>query len=127
MKEEKRLYATGACRFCGQICALKEDVETEQEANELATQSCVCEDALRYQYQCRRLDQASKAISGMMMDFGHESACVRPVLEVAAETIIQKKQLKKVVLQLENASYAVKDSGGVIQVIRTERVKELRE
>lgn len=36
---------TGACRYCGQISSIAEDVLTQEEADDRATESCLCIDA----------------------------------------------------------------------------------
>ena len=53
----------GGCKFCGQIAILKAPKEWEQDKiDELATESCSCNDAKVYTKRKERLEKAEKII-----------------------------------------------------------------
>lgn len=64
VKQEKKVTdREGGCKFCGQIAILKAPKEWEQDKiDELATESCSCNDAKVYTKRKERLEKAEKII-----------------------------------------------------------------
>lgn len=104
---------TAPCRFCGQMVQIdSEEKLTEPQAEEKATMSCTCEQAVEYQKEKQRKEKAMQNVAAL---FG----------EAAAEEIYTGG-LAKVTLNLRGGVKASisQNSKGEINVERTETKKQ---
>lgn len=127
-KEDEILYA--ACRFCGQMIQLGDDCElTQPQAEEKATMTCTCTEAVDYQKEKQRKEKAMKNVSAL---FGGDAAPEKRagegivnILKAAVEEIYSGG-LAKVTLNLRGGIKASvsQNSKGEINVERTETKKQ---
>lgn len=103
----KKIIPTAACRFCGQITQLDGDCElTKPQAEEKATMSCTCPEAVEYQKEKKRKEKALKNVSVL---FGEDAALEKRIGEGivnilrAAVEEIYSGGLAKVTLNLRGA------------------------
>lgn len=104
---------TAPCRFCGQMVQIdSEEKLTEPQAEEKATMSCTCEQAVEYQKEKQRKEKAMQNVAAL---FG----------EAAVEEIYTGG-LAKVTLNLRGGVKASisQNSKGEINVERTETKKQ---
>lgn len=117
-REEKRMgniVKTAKCRFCGQMTQIEADEElTAAQAEEQATMTCNCPDAVEYQKEKQRKEKAMQNVAAL---FGEAAA---PVEE------IYTGGLAKVTLNLRGGVKASisQNSKGEINVERTETKKQ---
>ena len=121
---------TGACRFCGQTIAIEtEESLTSPQLAEEATMSCTCEQAVEYQKEKQRKENALKNVSVL---FGQDAAPEKRVGEEivsilsAAVEEIYTGGLAKVTLNLRGGVKASvsQNAKGEINVERTETKKQ---
>ena len=68
----KKTTQTAACRFCGQMVQIETDGKlTQPQAEEKATMSCTCPEAVEYQKEKQRKEKALKNVSVL---FGEDAA-----------------------------------------------------
>ncbi len=104
---------TAPCRFCGQMVQIdSEEKLTQPQAEEQATMSCTCEQAVEYQKEKQRKEKAMQNVAAL---FG----------EAAVEEIYTGG-LAKVTLNLRGGVKASisQNSKGEINVERTETKKQ---
>lgn len=104
---------TAPCRFCGQMVQIdSEEKLTQPQAEEQATMSCTCEQAVDYQKEKQRKEKAMQNVAAL---FG----------EAAVEEIYTGG-LAKVTLNLRGGVKASisQNSKGEINVERTETKKQ---
>lgn len=59
-----KVLQTAPCRFCGQVIHLETDEElTKPQAEEQATMTCTCPEAVEYQKEKQRKEKALKNVS----------------------------------------------------------------
>lgn len=59
-----KVINTAACRFCGQMVQIDTDEKlTQPQAEEQATMTCTCADAVDYQKEKQRKEKAMKNVS----------------------------------------------------------------
>lgn len=105
---------TAPCRFCGQMVQIdSEEKLTQPQAEEQATMSCTCEQAVEYQKEKQRKEKAMQNVAAL---FG----------EAAAVEEIYTGGLAKVTLNLRGGVKASisQNSKGEINVERTETKKQ---
>ena len=121
---------TGACRFCGQTIAIEtEESLTSPQLAEEATMRCTCEQAVEYQKEKQRKENALKNVSVL---FGQDAAPEKRVGEEivsilsAAVEEIYTGGLAKVTLNLRGGVKASvsQNAKGEINVERTETKKQ---
>ena len=103
----KKIIPTAACRFCGQMIQLDGDCElTQPQAEEKATMTCQCPEAVEYQKEKQRKEKALKNVSVL---FGEDAAPEKrigdgivSILQAAVEEIYSGG-LAKVTLNLRGA------------------------
>lgn len=103
----KKIIPTAACRFCGQMIQLDGDCElTQPQAEEKATMTCRCPEAVEYQKEKQRKEKALKNVSVL---FGEDAAPEKrigdgivSILQAAVEEIYSGG-LAKVTLNLRGA------------------------
>ena len=67
-----KIISTAPCRFCGQMVQLDtEEKLTQPQAEEKATMSCTCPEAVEYQKEKQRKEKAMKNVSVL---FGEDAA-----------------------------------------------------
>lgn len=123
-----KLIKTAACRFCGQMTQIEDDL-TKEQAEEEATVNCRCNKALEYQKEKLRKERALKNISVL---FGEDAAQEKRVGENtvnilrAAVEEIYSGEIAKVTINLRGSIKAsVSQNGkGEINVERTETKKQ---
>lgn len=104
---------TAPCRFCGQMVQIdSEEKLTQPQAEEQATMSCTCEQAVEYQKEKQRKEKAMQNVAAL---FG----------EAAVEEIYTGG-LAKVTLNLRGGvkTSISQNSKGEINVERTETKKQ---
>lgn len=107
------IVKTAKCRFCGQMTQIEADEElTAAQAEEQATMTCNCTDAVEYQKEKQRKEKAMQNVAAL---FG----------EAAVEEIYTGG-LAKVTLNLRGGVKASisQNSKGEINVERTETKKQ---
>lgn len=126
----KKIIPTAACRFCGQMIQLDGDCElTQPQAEEKATMTCQCPEAVEYQKEKQRKEKALKNVSVL---FGEDAAPEKrigegivSILQAAVEEIYSGG-LAKVTLNLRGGVKVLisQNSKGEINVERTETKKQ---
>lgn len=122
---------TAPCRFCGQMVQLDtEEKLTQPQAEEKATMSCTCPEAVEYQKEKQRKEKAMKNVSVL---FGEDAAPEKRagegivnILRAAVEEIYTGG-LAKVTLNLRGGGVKAsisQNSKGEINVERTETKKQ---
>lgn len=83
---DKKLYTSGACRFCGQIFTLSVTHFSKDEADEKATCECRCNEAQEYQ---RRKESLSVGLANIEELYGENAGTYNftPVNEITVETL----------------------------------------
>lgn len=122
--------STAPCRFCGQMVQIEADGKlTKPQAEEKATMSCTCPEAVEYQKEKQRKEKALKNVSVL---FGEDAAPEKrigegivSILRAAVEEIYSGG-LAKVTLNLRGGVKASisQNSKGKINVERTETKKQ---
>ena len=121
---------TAPCRFCGQMVQIEADEkQTQPQAEEKATMSCTCPEAVEYQKEKQRKEKALKNVSVL---FGEDAAPEKRIGEGivnilrAAVEEIYSGGLAKVTLNLRGGVKASisQNSKGEINVERTETKKQ---
>lgn len=125
-----KIISTAPCRFCGQMVQLDtEEKLTQPQAEEQATMSCTCAEAVEYQKEKQRKEKAMKNVSVL---FGEDAAPEKRagegivnILRAAVEEIYTGG-LAKVTLNLRGGVKASisQNSKGEINVERTETKKQ---
>lgn len=122
---------TAPCRFCGQMVQLDtEEKLTQPQAEEKATMSCTCPEAVEYQKEKQRKEKAMKNVSVL---FGEDAAPEKRagegivnILRAAVEEIYTGG-LAKVTLNLRGGGVKAsisQNSKGEINVERIETKKQ---
>lgn len=121
---------TAQCRFCGQMVQIEADEKlTKPQAEEQATMTCNCPEAVEYQKEKQRKEKALKNVSVL---FGEDAAPdkrigedIVNILRAAVEEIYTGG-LAKVTLNLRGGVKASvsQNSKGEINVERTETKKQ---
>lgn len=124
------IIKTAQCRFCGQMVQIETDKElTQPQAEEQATMTCNCPDAVEYQKERQRKEKAMKNVSVL---FGEDASPdkragegIVNILRAAVEEIYSGG-LAKVTLNLRGGVKASisQNSKGEINVERTETKKQ---
>lgn len=130
MGKVKEILQTAPCRFCGQMVQFARDDDlTETQAQEIATMNCGCDDAVEYQKEKNRKENALGNVEKL---FGKEAPQEKRIREDivkllrAAVEEIYTGGLAKVTLNLRGGVKAsvAQNSKGEINVERTETRKE---
>ena len=121
---------TAPCRFCGQMVQIEADGKlTQPQAEEKATMTCQCPEAVEYQKEKQRKEKALKNVSVL---FGEDAAPEKrigegivSILRAAVEEIYSGG-LAKVTLNLRGGvkAFISQNSKGEINVERTETKKQ---
>lgn len=100
----ENIISTAPCRFCGQIVQIDtEEKLTQAQAEEQATMSCTCAEAVEYQKEKQRKDKAMKNVSVLFgEDAAPEKRCGEGIVEIlkAAVEEIYTGGLAKVTLNM---------------------------
>ena len=103
----EKIMQTAPCRFCGQMVQIEADGKlTQPQAEEKATMSCTCPEAVEYQKEKQRKEKALKNVSVL---FGEDAAPEKRIGEGivnilrAAVEEIYSGGLAKVTLNLRGA------------------------
>lgn len=124
-----KIISTAPCRFCGQMVQLDtEEKLTQPQAEEKATMSCTCPEAVEYQKEKQRKEKAMKNVSVL---FGEDAAPEKRagegivnILRAAVEEIYTGG-LAKVTLNLRGVKASIsQNSKGEINVERIETKKQ---
>lgn len=126
----KKIISTAECRFCGQMVQLNGDCElTQPQAEEKATMTCRCAEAVEYQKEKNRKEKALKNVSTL---FGEDATLEKRVSKGITDILrssveeIYSGGLAKVTLNLRGGVKASisQNSKGEINVERTETRKQ---
>jgi hypothetical protein len=124
------IIKTAQCRFCGQMVQIETDKElTQPQAEEQATMTCNCTEAVEYQKEKQRKEKAMMNVSAL---FGENAApdkrCGEGIVNIlkAAVEEIYTGGLAKVILNLRGGVKASisQNAKGEINVERTETKKQ---
>lgn len=124
------IIKTAQCRFCGQMVQIETDKElTQPQAEEQATMTCNCAEAVEYQKEKQRKEKAMMNVSAL---FGENAApdkrCGEGIVNIlkAAVEEIYTGGLAKVTLNLRGGVKASisQNAKGEINVERTETKKQ---
>jgi hypothetical protein len=124
------IIKTAQCRFCGQMVQIETDKElTQPQAEEQATMTCNCTEAVEYQKEKQRKEKAMMNVSAL---FGENAApdkrCGEGIVNIlkAAVEEIYTGGLAKVTLNLRGGAKASisQNAKGEINVERTETKKQ---
>ena len=127
-REKERMgniVKTAKCRFCGQMTQIEADEElTAAQAEEQATMTCNCPDAVEYQKEKQRKEKAMQNGEAAAPDKRCGEGIVK-ILKAAVEEIYTGG-LAKVTLNLRGGVKASisQNSKGEINVERTETKKQ---
>ena len=130
MGKVKEILQTAPCRFCGQMVQFAEDDDlSEPQAQEMATMNCSCDDAVEYQKEKNRKENALKNVEKL---FGREAPQEKRIREDVVKLLraaveeIYTGGLAKVTLNLRGGVKASvsQNSKGEINVERTETQKQ---
>lgn len=124
------IISTAPCRFCGQMVQIESEEQlTKPQAEEEATMTCSCPDAVEYQKERQRKEKAMKNVSVL---FGEDASPdkragegIVDILRAAVEEIYTGG-LAKVTLNLRGGVKASisQNAKGEINVERTETKKQ---
>lgn len=68
------IMKTAKCRFCGQITQIESDEElTAAQAEEQATMTCNCPDAVEYQKEKQRKEKAMQNVAALFGEQQHRT------------------------------------------------------
>ena len=99
---------TAPCRFCGQMVQIEsEEKLTEPQAEEKATMSCTCEQAVEYQKEKQRKEKAIQNVATLFGEMAAaEKRCGEGIVKLlnAAVEEIYTGGLAKVTLNLRGGS-----------------------
>lgn len=125
------IVKTAKCRFCGQMTQIEADKElTAAQAEEQATMTCNCTEAVEYQKEKQRKEKAMMNVSAL---FGENAApdkrCAEGIVNIlkAAVEEIYTGGLAKVTLNLRGGGVKAsisQNAKGEINVERTETKKQ---
>lgn len=124
------IIKTAQCRFCGQMVQIETDKKlTQPQAEEQATMTCNCTEAVEYQKEKQRKEKAMMNVSAL---FGENAApdkrCGEGIVNIlkAAVEEIYTGGLAKVTLNLRGGVKASisQNAKGEINVERTETKKQ---
>jgi hypothetical protein len=124
------IIKTAQCRFCGQMVQIETDKElTQPQAEEQATMTCNCTEAVEYQKEKQRKEKAMMNVSAL---FGENAApdkrCGEGIVNIlkAAVEEIYTGGLAKATLNLRGGVKASisQNAKGEINVERTETKKQ---
>ena len=124
------IIKTAQCRFCGQMVQIETNKELPQpQAEEQATMTCNCTEAVEYQKERQRKEKAMMNVSAL---FGENAApdkrCGEGIVNIlkAAVEEIYTGGLAKVTLNLRGGGKASisQNAKGEINVERTETKKQ---
>ncbi len=125
------IIKTAQCRFCGQMVQIETDKElTAAQAEEQATMTCNCTEAVEYQKEKQRKEKAMMNVSAL---FGENAApdkrCGEGIVNIlkAAVEEIYTGGLAKVTLNLREGGVKAsisQNAKGEINVERTETKKQ---
>lgn len=130
MGKVKEVMQTAPCRFCGQMVQFMGDDDlTEPQAQEIATMNCKCADAVEYQKEKNRKENALKNVQKL---FGEEAPKEKQIrddivkLLLAAVEEVYSGGLAKITLNLRGGIKASisQTSKGEINVERMETKKQ---
>lgn len=126
----KEIMQTAPCRYCGQMVQFAEESDlTEHQAQEIATMKCRCEEAVHYQKEKQRKENALKNVSKL---FGEDAPIDKRVKEdivkilMAAVEQVYEGGVAKIVLNLRGGVKAsvTQNSKGELNVERVETKKQ---
>lgn len=113
---------TAPCRFCGQMVQIEsEEKLTEPQAEEKATMSCTCEQAVEYQKEKQRKEKAIQNVAALFGEMAAaEKRCGEGIVKLlnAAVEEIYTGGLAKVTLNLQGG-------GSKHQFHKMQRVKSM--
>ena len=121
---------TAPCRFCGQMVQIdSEEKLTQPQAEEQATMSCTCEQAVEYQKEKQRKEKAMQNVAAL---FGEAAAPAMKSLRIGCQLYLYTIKeiytggLAKVTLNLRGGVKASisQNAKGEINVERTETKKQ---
>lgn len=122
---------TAPCRFCGQMVQIEsEEKLTEPQAEEKATMSCTCEQAVEYQKEKQRKEKAIQNVAALFGEMAAaEKRCGEGIVKLlnAAVEEIYTGGLAKVTLNLRGGGVKAsisQNAKGEINVERTETKKQ---
>lgn len=125
-----KVINTAACRFCGQMVQIDtEEKLTQPQAEEQATMTCTCTEAVDYQKEKQRKEKAMKNVSALFGDDAtpdkRAGEGIVNILRAAVEEIYTGG-LAKVTLNMRGGVKASisQNSKGEINVERTETKKQ---
>lgn len=125
------IVKTAQCRFCGQMVQIESDEElTKPQAEEQATMTCNCTEAVEYQKEKQRKEKAMMNVSALFgEDAAPEKRCGEGIVKIlkAAVEEIYTGGLAKVTLNLRGGGVKAsisQNAKGEINVERTETKKQ---
>ena len=124
------IVKTAKCRFCGQMTQIEADEElTAAQAEEQATMTCNCTDAVEYQKEKQRKEKAMQNVAALFGEAATpDKRCGEGIVKIlkAAVEEIYTGGLAKVTLNLRGGVKAsISQNGkGEINVERTETKKQ---
>ena len=125
------IVKTAQCRFCGQMVQIESDEElTKPQAEEQATMTCNCSEAVEYQKEKQRKEKAMMNVSALFgEDAAPEKRCGEGIVKIlkAAVEEIYTGGLAKVTLNLRGGGVKAsisQNAKGEINVERTETKKQ---
>lgn len=102
---------TAQCRFCGQMVQIESDEElTKPQAEEQATMTCNCSEAVEYQKEKQRKEKAMMNVSALFgEDAAPEKRCGEGIVKIikAAVEEIYTGGLAKVTLNLRGGGQSI--------------------
>lgn len=102
---------TAPCRFCGQMVQIEsEEKLTEPQAEEKATMSCTCEQAVEYQKEKKRKEKAIQNVAALFGEMAAaEKRCGEGIVKLlnAAVEEIYTGGLAKVTLNLRGGGQSI--------------------
>lgn len=124
------IIKTAQCRFCGQMVQIETDKElTQPQAEEQATMTCNCTEAVEYQKEKQRKEKAMMNVSALFREnAAPDKRCGEGIVNIlkAAVEEIYTGGLAKVTLNLRGGVKASisQNAKGEINVERTETKKQ---
>lgn len=114
MEEKVTKYSTGICQFCGQSIALAAEHDTQEEANEMATLACKCEEGKPF----RRMVEEKATIREIFgRDNPNEQALICTLTDAVREGYIEGATLKL----RDGVTAKIKPKDAYVSVSRAEK------
>ena len=88
----EKIVKTAQCRFCGQMVQFETDEElTKPQAEEQATMTCNCTEAVEYQKEKQRKEKAMQNVAALFGEVAApEKRCGEGIVNILKKEVMEK-------------------------------------